>query len=88
MATFTKHATVLPDLTAHVPLMTESRIIKNQEARLHHPASIVRPTEIEHIQQCVKWALRHNVGLTVIGGSHSGQCLWPNVISIDMSAFD
>ncbi|RFU77539.1 adenine phosphoribosyltransferase [Trichoderma arundinaceum] len=29
-----------------------------------------------------------NVGLTVISGSHSGQCLWPNVISIDMSAFD
>ncbi|PKK43408.1 hypothetical protein CI102_14190 [Trichoderma harzianum] len=88
MATFTKHATALPDLTAHVPLMTESRMIKNQEARLHRPASIVRPTEIEHIQQCVKWALRHNVGLTVIGGSHSGQCLWPNVVSIDMSAFD
>ncbi|KAL6884419.1 hypothetical protein GGI43DRAFT_419549 [Trichoderma evansii] len=88
MATFTKHATALPDLTAHVPLMTKSRRIKNQEARLHRPASIVRPTEIEHIQQCVKWALRHNVGLTVIGGSHSGQCLWPNVVSIDMSAFD
>ncbi|KAK1238234.1 hypothetical protein MKX08_002813 [Trichoderma sp. CBMAI-0020] len=88
MATFTKHATALPNLTAHVPLMIKNRMIKNQEARLHCPASIVRPTEIEHIQQCVKWALRHNVGLTVIGGSHSGQCLWPNVVSIDMSAFN
>ncbi|KAL6808374.1 hypothetical protein V8C40DRAFT_285718 [Trichoderma camerunense] len=88
MATFTKYATALPDLTAHVPLVTQSRRIKNHEARLHRPASIVRPTEIEHIQKCVKWALRENFSLTVIGGSHSGHCLQPNVVSIDMSAFN
>ncbi|KAG6997101.1 hypothetical protein FOFC_08899 [Fusarium oxysporum] len=88
MVTFTKHAITLPDLMAQVPLVNEGRRIKNQEARLHRPTSIVRPTKIQHIQQCVKWALEQNVGLTVIGGSHSGQCLWPNVIAIDMSAFD
>ncbi|RBQ68331.1 hypothetical protein FVER14953_13991 [Fusarium verticillioides] len=73
---------------AQVPLANEDRRIKNQEARLHRPASIVKPTRIQHIQQCVKWALEQNVGVTVIGGSHSGQCLWPNVVAIDMSAFD
>ncbi|KAF4332096.1 higher eukaryotic phosphomevalonate kinase [Fusarium beomiforme] len=88
MVTFTKHATALPDLMAQMPLVNQDRKIKNQEARLHRPASIVRPTQIQHIQQCVKWALEQKVGLTVIGGSHSGQCLWPNVVAIDMSAFD
>ncbi|RBR26228.1 uncharacterized protein FIESC28_01011 [Fusarium coffeatum] len=88
MATFTKHAIALPDLMAQMPLVNKDRRIKNQEARLHRPACIVRPTQIQHIQQCVKWALEQNVGLTVIGGSHSGQCLWPNVVAIDMSAFD
>ncbi|KAI7762688.1 hypothetical protein LZL87_014251 [Fusarium oxysporum] len=88
MATFTKHAIALPDLVAQMPLVNKGRRIKNQEARLHRPASIVRPTQIQHIQQCVKWALERHFGLTVIGGSHSGQCLWPNVVAIDMSAFD
>ncbi|CVL13645.1 related to adenine phosphoribosyltransferase [Fusarium proliferatum] len=88
MATFTKHAITLPDLMAQMPLVDKGRRIKNQEACLHRPASIVRPTQIQHIQQCVKWALEQNVGLTVIGGSHSGQCLWPNVVAIDMGAFD
>ncbi|KAF5700345.1 adenine phosphoribosyltransferase [Fusarium mundagurra] len=88
MTTFTKHAIALPDLMVQMPLVNEGRRIKNQEARFHRPASIVRPTQIQHIQQCVKWALEQNVGLTVIGGSHSGQCLWSNVVAIDMSAFD
>nr|CEG04684.1 unnamed protein product [Fusarium clavum] len=88
MATFTKHAVTLPDLMAQMPLANKGRRIKNQEARLHHPASIVRPTQIQHIQRCVEWALEQNVGLTVIGGSHSGQCTWPNVVAIDMSAFN
>ncbi|KYG13746.1 hypothetical protein FVEG_13991 [Fusarium verticillioides 7600] len=88
MITFTKHAIALPDLMAQMPLVNKDRRIKNQEARLHRPASIVKPTRIQHIQQCVKWALEQNVGVTVIGGSHSGQCLWPNVVAIDMSAFD
>ncbi|KAI1044960.1 hypothetical protein LB503_013581 [Fusarium chuoi] len=88
MATFTKHAIALPDLMAQMPLVDKGRRIKNQEARLHRPASIVRPKQIQHIQQCVKWALEQNAGLTVIGGSHSGQCLWPNVVAVDMSAFD
>jgi adenine phosphoribosyltransferase len=88
MATFTQHATMLPELTAQVPLVKGDYTVKNREARLHRPASIVRPTEVRHIQQCVKWALKHGVGLTVIGGGHSGHCLWPNVVSVDMSTFD
>ena len=88
MATFTQHATTLPELTAQVPLMKEDKTIKNREARLHRPASIIRPTEVRHVQQCVRWALKHGVGLTVVGGGHSGHCLWSNVVSVDMGAFD
>ena len=85
---FTQHATSLPELTAQVPLVKGDKTVKNREARLHRPASIIRPTEVRHVQQCVRWALKHGVGLTVVGGGHSGHCLWPNVVSVDMGPFD
>ena len=85
---FTQHATSLPELTAQVPLVKGDRTVKNREARLHRPASIMRPTDVRQVQQCVRWALKHGVGLTVLGGGHSGHCLWPHVVSVDMSAFD
>ncbi|RYP49833.1 hypothetical protein DL768_004525 [Monosporascus sp. mg162] len=88
MEAFTQHATSLPELTAQVPLVNGDKTVKNREARLHHPALIVRPTEVRHVQQCVLWALKHGVGLTVIGGGHSGHCLRSNVVSVDMGAFD
>lgn len=88
MAAFTKHATTLPELMVQVPLVKGDKTVKNREARLHRPATIFRPTEVQHVQQCVRWALKHGVGLTVIGGGHSGHCLWPNVVSVDMGAFD
>ncbi|KAL2193139.1 phosphoribosyl transferase domain protein [Corynascus similis CBS 632.67] len=88
MAAFTRHATALPELTAEVPLANGDRSVKNREARFHRPALIVRPTELRHVQYCVQWALKHDVALTVIGGSHSGHCLWPNVVAVDMSYFD
>ncbi|KAF7510705.1 hypothetical protein GJ744_006071 [Endocarpon pusillum] len=88
MVAFTKHATTLPELWAQVPLGKGEKTVKNREARLQRPASIIRPTEVRHVQQCVQWALKHGVGLTVIGGGHSGHCLWPNVVSVDMGAFD
>ncbi|KID65501.1 Adenine phosphoribosyltransferase [Metarhizium brunneum] len=87
MAAFTRHATALTELTSQVPLGSGDGA-KNRQARLRRPASIVRPTDIRHVQQCVCWALDHGVGLTVISGGHSGHCLWPNVVSIDMGAFD
>ncbi|RYY15393.1 MAG: FAD-binding protein, partial [Chitinophagaceae bacterium] len=65
----------------------EGRQIKNREARLYHPAGICRPTEIDHIQQCVQWALGHGASLTIIGGGHSGHCVWDNIVSVDMGAF-
>ncbi|KAL7915891.1 hypothetical protein GGI35DRAFT_9977 [Trichoderma velutinum] len=88
MMAFNHHATMLPELTAQLPLAKKDKTVKNWEARFHHPASILRPTQIQHIQKCVQWALKHGVGLTVIGGSHGGHCLWPNVVAIDMEAFD
>ena len=88
MVAFTQHATTLPELTAQVPLVEGYQTVKNREARLHRPAAIIRPTEVRHVQQCVRWALKHGVGLTVVGGGHSGHCLWPNSVSVDMGAFD
>ena len=88
MVAFTQHSTTLPELMAEVPLVNGDKTVKNREARVHRPASIFRPTEVRHVQQCVRWALKHRVGLTVFGGGHSGHCLWPNVVSVDMGAFD
>ncbi|KAH6603207.1 hypothetical protein Trco_007982 [Trichoderma cornu-damae] len=88
MAAFTQHATMLPELAMQVPLAKGDRAIKNRHARLHRPASVVRPAEVRHVQQCVRWALKHGAGLTVVGGGHSGHCLWPNVVAVDMGAFD
>ncbi|KAI9674242.1 MAG: hypothetical protein M1829_003789 [Trizodia sp. TS-e1964] len=88
MASFTQHATALSELTAQVPLVEEGKRVKNREACIHRSAPMVRPTEIQHVQHCVQWALKHGVGLTVIGGGHSGHCLQPNVAAVDMSAFN
>lgn len=87
MVAFTRDAVTLPELTAQVPPSNVSNI-KNRKARLYHSASIMRPTEVQHVQKCVQWALRHNVGLTVVAGGHSSHCLWPHVVSVDLSAFD
>ncbi|KAI9708072.1 MAG: hypothetical protein M1820_004276 [Bogoriella megaspora] len=88
MVAFNQYAITLPELVAQVPVAKEGKTVKNHEARVHYPASIIRPTEVQHVQQCIRWALKSGVGLTVIGGGHSGHCLWPNVVSVDMSAFD
>lgn len=88
MVAFTRHATALPDLAADVPLTKGEKTVKNREVRLHRPAAIARPSEIRHVQQCVRWALKHGASLTVVSGGHSGHCLWPNVVAVDMEAFD
>ena len=88
LAAFTQHATMLPKLTSQIPAVRNVAGVKNREARLHQPAAIVRPKDIQQVQQCISWALDHSTNLTVIGGGHGGQCLWPNVVAIDMSAFD
>ncbi|CZT52251.1 related to adenine phosphoribosyltransferase [Rhynchosporium secalis] len=85
---FNQYATTLRELVAHVPLMDGGKVIKNREARLRYPALIVRPTRIQHVQECVRWALKHELSLTVVGGGHSGHCLWPNIVSVDLGAFD
>ncbi|OQD78792.1 hypothetical protein PENANT_c080G00113 [Penicillium antarcticum] len=87
MTVFTKYATVLSELKMQVPLLKGNKRIKNREARLRHPALIVGPTDVQQVQLCVQWALKHGLSLTVVSGGHSGQCLWPNVVAVDMGAF-
>jgi adenine phosphoribosyltransferase len=88
MVAFTKHATALEELEVQMPLCTNIKAIKNRQAHLQNPTTIVRPTGITQVQQCVEWALRHECSLTVISGSHSGHCILSNVVALDMSAFD
>jgi adenine phosphoribosyltransferase len=88
MVAFNRQATSLPELMSNVPLVRGDKNIKNWEARSRHPASIMRPTNTRQVQRCVQWALDHGLNLTVLGGGHSGHCLWSNVISVDMGAFD
>ncbi|PPJ52942.1 hypothetical protein CBER1_11657 [Cercospora berteroae] len=87
MLVFDRNAVSLPELLDQMPLTKEERMVKNREARLRHPASIVRPTEIHHIQRCVRWALKYGHSLTVLGGGHSGHCLWRNTVAVDMDMF-
>ncbi|KAK8009362.1 Adenine phosphoribosyltransferase [Apiospora marii] len=88
MMVFSRNATALTMLEEKVPFLEGDRKVKSWEARSCAPTAIVRPTEIRHIQNCVRWALERGVGLTVIGGSHSAHCLRPGVVAIDMSAFN
>jgi adenine phosphoribosyltransferase len=88
MATFTKYATVLSELTMQVPLLKGNKTVKNCEARLRKPVSIVRPTDIQQAQQCIQWALKYGLSLTIVSGGHSGHCLLPNIVAVDMGAFD
>ena len=88
MVTFEKKASDLPALTKQVPLANGESRIKNREARIRHPSAVVRPETIQHVQQCVRWALNNKAGLSIVGGSHSGNCSWSRVVAVDMSAFN
>lgn len=87
MVAFTRYAPNSQDLAALYPFLKVHGRIKNRETTLHHLAPVFKPTEVRQVQMCVGWALENHVGLTVIGGGHSGHSLWPNVVSVDMSAF-
>jgi len=88
MLVFNHHADKVKELEMRVGPMLEENPVKNQQARLQHPAAIVRPDTVEKVQACVQWALKHGLGLTVVGGGHSAHCHRSNVVAIDMSAFD
>ncbi|KAF1933786.1 uncharacterized protein M421DRAFT_52653 [Didymella exigua CBS 183.55] len=88
MVVFTQHATALPELLAQVSILTGGRTIKNRQACIRRPASIVQPATIQHVQSCVRWALEHNLSLAAIAGGHGGHCVVDNVVSIDLKAFN
>ncbi|KAB5572477.1 phosphoribosyl transferase domain protein [Coniochaeta sp. 2T2.1] len=91
MVTFTQHAIWLNKLADAVKLSTETLAgrVKNWEARSRRwPASVACPRKIGHVQECVRWAIKHGVGLTVLGGGHGAYCVVTDVVAVDMSAFD
>ncbi|EME79272.1 uncharacterized protein MYCFIDRAFT_177900 [Pseudocercospora fijiensis CIRAD86] len=87
MVAFNASARAVPELLLKVPSLSESRALENPESRQAHPAVILRPTDPGHVQDCVHWAVEHDLSLTAIGGSHSGHCVADNVVAMDMSAF-
>lgn len=88
MMAFTRRATVLSELAMQVPKTPENSNVKSREASRQKPAARFRPTDLCHIQHCVRWALEHDLSLTVIGGGHSDHCQRSQVVAIDMSTFD
>ncbi|KAF5648860.1 phosphoribosyl transferase domain protein [Fusarium sp. NRRL 25303] len=88
MIAMTRHANKLHDLTALVPSLPKPYKVKNRQALNNRPAAIVRPLDISQVQSCVQWALTNRTSLAILGGGHSDHCLWPGVVSVDMSAFD
>ncbi|KAK2473995.1 hypothetical protein H9L39_13955 [Fusarium oxysporum f. sp. albedinis] len=88
MIAITRHATKLPELTALVPLVPRPYKVKNRQALYNSPAAIVRPLDISQVQSCVRLALANKTSLAILGGGHSDHCLWPNVVSVEMGAFD
>lgn len=70
--------------SGHLTLVQELRAVKNRQAGRRHPRGIKQPKNLESIQQCVNWALKKRTGLTVLGGGHSGHCLWYGITAIDM----
>ncbi|KAI4601820.1 hypothetical protein KJ359_010684 [Pestalotiopsis sp. 9143b] len=88
ISSFSRHGDSMHTRKAEVPLMNVDRAIKNREARLHDNAAVFRPTDVGQLQQCVEWALKHKTGITILGGGHSGHCVWPHIIGVDMSAFN
>ncbi|RKL42153.1 hypothetical protein BFJ70_g4896 [Fusarium oxysporum] len=88
MIAMTRHATKLAELTALVPLVPRPYKVKNRQALYNSPAAIVRPLDITQVQSCVRWALANKTSLAILGGGHSDHCFWPNVVSVEMGAFD
>lgn len=87
MVAFTKNAAVSPAATEVVAGNLLDWKITSWEARRHIPADIHRPKNVKEIQHLVRLALKQKFSLTVIGGGHSGHCLWPGVVAIDMRNF-
>jgi adenine phosphoribosyltransferase len=86
--TFTRYSIALSELTAVIPLVSKDYKVKNREAQSRAPIAMVRPTNVGQVQECINWALKHRFSLTVVGGGHSGHCLWSNVVAVNMGAFD
>ncbi|KAK4194506.1 hypothetical protein QBC40DRAFT_344103 [Triangularia verruculosa] len=86
MVAFTRHAPTGSEYSA--PAMREQKMVKNRQACVRFPAITLQPTGIAGVQHCVTSALKGGTGLTVVGGGHSGHCLWFNIRSVDMGLFN
>lgn len=62
---------------ATVPFQVPLRRIKNPWAALHTPFAVCRPDSVPAVQQCVAFARRHGLRLTVLGGGALRSLLAP-----------
>lgn len=81
MVAFNRQATSLPDVIAKVLLVCRDKNVKIWQARSQCPTSIVSPTDILQIQQCVRWAIHQELSLPFLEVGHSNHCLWPDIES-------
>ncbi|KAJ5627334.1 hypothetical protein N7528_004761 [Penicillium herquei] len=87
MMSFKSNAsTALSELIGKLPL-SPNKPMKSPRARRCDPAAILAPKTFEQVQNCVKWALKHDLSLNIIGGGHSEHSVWPGVVSLDLAAF-
>ncbi|OAL46964.1 hypothetical protein IQ07DRAFT_145620 [Pyrenochaeta sp. DS3sAY3a] len=87
MLTFTKHSLAFKELQKNFNSTVQQRQVKNCEASRHGLNLVVKPTSISQIQKCIELAQKSGSGLTVLGGGHSGHCVTPHCVAIDMSGF-
>ncbi|QKD60828.2 uncharacterized protein FOBCDRAFT_253608 [Fusarium oxysporum Fo47] len=52
------------------------------------PSTVSLASSPDTVQSCVRLALANKTSLAILGGGHSDHCLWPNVVSVEMGAFD
>eukprot|EP00966_Prymnesium_polylepis_P269377 6223301-Prymnesium_polylepis.1 len=53
-------------------------------AQARQPFVIVLPHAASGVRACVAWAAANGKTITVVGGGHSGHCLWDGALAIDL----
>ena len=53
-------------------------------ARCAQPLCVLFPRDAADIQAAISWARLHGQRVTVVGGGHSGHCVWDSALAIDL----
>ena len=53
-------------------------------ARKRRPMAVAMPRTLLEVKQCDVWAAARGTTVTVVGGGHSGHCVWDDALAIDL----